>query len=55
MTLTVEQNLLVFAHLYRVRRHERREAIERALEMANLSTGATPASTSSRAGCAAGC
>jgi lipooligosaccharide transport system ATP-binding protein len=35
-TLTVEQNLLVFAHLYRIGRHERREAIERALEMALL-------------------
>jgi lipooligosaccharide transport system ATP-binding protein len=36
VTLTVEQNLLVFAHLYRIGRHERREAIERALAMANL-------------------
>jgi lipooligosaccharide transport system ATP-binding protein len=36
VTLTVEQNLLVFSHLYRVGRHERREAIERALEIANL-------------------
>ncbi len=36
VTLTVEQNLLVFAHLYRIGRHERREAIQRALEMANL-------------------
>jgi lipooligosaccharide transport system ATP-binding protein len=36
VTLTVEQNLLVFAHLYRIRRAERRDAIERALEMANL-------------------
>jgi lipooligosaccharide transport system ATP-binding protein len=36
VTLTVEQNLLVFAHLYRIGRHERHEAIERALEMANL-------------------
>ena len=35
VTLTVEQNLLVFAHLYRIGRHERREAIERALELAN--------------------
>ncbi len=31
MTLTVEQNLLVFAHLYRIPRAERRAAIERAL------------------------
>jgi lipooligosaccharide transport system ATP-binding protein len=36
VTLTVEQNLLVFAHLYRVPRHERGAAIERALEIANL-------------------
>jgi lipooligosaccharide transport system ATP-binding protein len=35
-TLTVEQNLLVFTHLYRVPRPERREAIERALDMARL-------------------
>jgi lipooligosaccharide transport system ATP-binding protein len=36
VTLTVAQNLLVFAHLYRIERAERRDAIERALEMANL-------------------
>jgi lipooligosaccharide transport system ATP-binding protein len=36
VTLTVEQNLLVFAHLYRIPRSERRDAIERALEMAKL-------------------
>jgi lipooligosaccharide transport system ATP-binding protein len=36
VTLTVEQNLLVFAHLYRIGRGERRAAIERALEMAKL-------------------
>jgi lipooligosaccharide transport system ATP-binding protein len=36
VTLTVEQNLLVFTHLYRIGRHERRDAIERALAMANL-------------------
>jgi lipooligosaccharide transport system ATP-binding protein len=36
VTLTVEQNLLVFAHLYRIGRGERREAIERALVMAKL-------------------
>ena len=34
-TLTVEQNLLVF-HLYRIPRAERKDAIERALEMALL-------------------
>ena len=36
VTLTVEQNLLVFAHLYRVPAAERKEAIERALAIANL-------------------
>jgi lipooligosaccharide transport system ATP-binding protein len=36
VTLTVEQNLLVFAHLYRIGRHERHEAVERALRIANL-------------------
>jgi lipooligosaccharide transport system ATP-binding protein len=36
VTLTVEQNLLVFAHLYRIGRHDRKDAIERALEMAKL-------------------
>jgi lipooligosaccharide transport system ATP-binding protein len=35
-TLTVEQNLLVFTHLYRIGRHERRAAIERGLELAKL-------------------
>jgi lipooligosaccharide transport system ATP-binding protein len=36
VTLTVEQNLLVFAYLYRVPRSERREAVERSLELARL-------------------
>jgi lipooligosaccharide transport system ATP-binding protein len=36
VTLTVEQNLLVFTHLYRIARHERREAIERSLALAKL-------------------
>jgi lipooligosaccharide transport system ATP-binding protein len=36
ITLTVEQNLLVFAHLYRVERSQRKDAIERALRIANL-------------------
>jgi len=35
-TLTVEQNLLVFSHLYRIPRVDRKESIERALEMAKL-------------------
>jgi lipooligosaccharide transport system ATP-binding protein len=36
ITLTVEQNLRVFAYLYRVPRNERKAAIERALQIANL-------------------
>jgi len=36
VTLTVEQNLLVFTHLYRVGRDGRRDAIEAALKLANL-------------------
>jgi lipooligosaccharide transport system ATP-binding protein len=36
VTLTVEQNLLVFTHLYRVPRSGRKAAIERALEIARL-------------------
>ena len=36
VSLTVEQNLLVFSHLYRVPAGKRREAIERALSLANL-------------------
>jgi lipooligosaccharide transport system ATP-binding protein len=35
-TLTVEQNLVVFAFLYRIGRRQRRAAVERALEIANL-------------------
>jgi lipooligosaccharide transport system ATP-binding protein len=36
VTLTVEQNLLVFSHLYRVPRPDRRAAIEAGLKMARL-------------------
>ena len=36
VTLTVEQNLLVFSHLYRIPRPERQDAIEAALVMAKL-------------------
>ena len=36
VSLTVEQNLFVFAHLYRVAAGERRAALERALGIANL-------------------
>jgi lipooligosaccharide transport system ATP-binding protein len=35
-TLTVEQNLIVFAHLYAIPRAERAAAVERALGVANL-------------------
>jgi len=35
-TLTVEQNLRVFAHLYAIPRSERQDAIDRALSIANL-------------------
>jgi lipooligosaccharide transport system ATP-binding protein len=41
VSLTVEQNLLVFAHLYRVPARERRAAIDRALAMANLAHRST--------------
>src|SRR4051812_28354394 len=36
VSLTVEQNLLVFAYLYRVPARDRKDAIERALGLANL-------------------
>lgn len=36
VTLTTEQNLLVFSHLYRIPRAKRRDAIEWALDLANL-------------------
>ena len=36
VSLTVEQNLLVFSHLYRIGRHDRKEAIARAIEIARL-------------------
>src|SRR6266511_1618070 len=36
VSTTVEQNILVFTHLYRIGRHERRAAIDRALAMATL-------------------
>jgi lipooligosaccharide transport system ATP-binding protein len=36
VTLTVEQNLLVFSHLYRIPHSERKAAIERGLQMARL-------------------
>jgi lipooligosaccharide transport system ATP-binding protein len=36
VTLTVEQNLIVFAFLYRIGRRDRKAAVERALEIANL-------------------
>jgi lipooligosaccharide transport system ATP-binding protein len=36
ITLTVEQNLRVFAHLYRIPRNERKAAVDRAIGIANL-------------------
>jgi lipooligosaccharide transport system ATP-binding protein len=36
VTLTVEQNLRVFSHLYRIPRADRRAAIDRAIAIANL-------------------
>jgi lipooligosaccharide transport system ATP-binding protein len=36
ISLTVEQNLVVFAHLYRIPRRERHDAVERAIELAKL-------------------
>jgi lipooligosaccharide transport system ATP-binding protein len=36
IALTVEENLLVFAYLYRLGRRDRRAAVQRALEIANL-------------------
>ncbi len=36
VTLTVRQNLVVFSHLYRVPRHERAAAIDRAIAIAKL-------------------
>ncbi|MCW2949269.1 MAG: transporter ATP-binding protein [Thermoleophilia bacterium] len=36
VTLTVEQNLLVFCYLYRIGKRDRRAAVERALEIARL-------------------
>ena len=55
-TLTVEQNLRVFTHLYRVPRAGRREAIERALAGREPRGPARRAGwTSSRAACAGVC
>ena len=56
VTLTVEQNLLVFAHLYRVAAPRARATRSSARWRSRTSsTGATRASTSSRAACAAAC
>ena len=54
-TLTVEQNLLVFTYLYRIPRGQRKAAIERALQVANLGERRTRRSTRCRAGCGDGC
>jgi lipooligosaccharide transport system ATP-binding protein len=55
VTLTVEQNLLVFAHLYRIGRSERRAAIEWALQMARLVARRDSRATSSPEGCGGVC
>ena len=54
-TLTVEQNLLVFAHLYRIGRADRRAAIERASRWRCSPIAEIRASTSSRAECGGAC
>jgi len=41
VSLSVEQNLLVFAHLYRVPARERKAAIQRSLDIANLDSRRT--------------
>src|ERR671937_1819425 len=41
VSLTVEQNLIVFAHLYRIPAGQRKAAIERALALANLTARRT--------------
>jgi lipooligosaccharide transport system ATP-binding protein len=55
VTLTTEQNLLVFAHLYRIGRAERRAAIDWALDVANLRDRRDTRVDKLRVGCAAGC
>ena len=49
--VSVEDNLAVFARLYRVR--DVRAAVDRGLALARLETGAATRSTGSPAGCAA--
>jgi lipooligosaccharide transport system ATP-binding protein len=55
ITLTVEQNLLVFSHLYRVPKDERRGAIERALDIARLRDRRDTRVDKLSAACGAGC
>ncbi len=55
VTLTVEQNLLVFAHLYRISRPDRRERSSARSRSRSSATGATRGSTSSPAACGGGC
>ena len=55
ITLTVEQNLLVFAHLYRVPRAERARRSSARWSSRTSPTAATRRSTSSAAACAGGC
>ena len=55
VSLTVERNLLVFAHLYRVPAGERKAAIERALDIANLGDRRDAKVDELAAACAADC
>jgi ABC-type lipoprotein export system ATPase subunit len=54
-TLTVEQNLRVFAHLYRVPRGERRRGLERALGRREPRERRTAKVKELSAACAGGC
>ena len=55
VTLTTEQNLLVFAHLYRIPRAERPPRSSGRWTSPTCATAATRAWTGSRAACAGGC
>ena len=50
-TLTVEQNLVVFTHLYRIPRRDRVDAVDRALAIANLTDRRTAKVDQLAAGC----
>jgi lipooligosaccharide transport system ATP-binding protein len=55
VTLTVEQNLLVFAHLYRIRRASAATRSSGRSSWPSSSSAGARASTSCPAGCGAGC